>query len=134
MHLFCNRHTLKLKDQYLGAWLVPREHQRRQWPVMYDPEGNHMYCQVPTGWTKHEMLYYDYDGDPSDTVNVLPDTAVPCDFSTTQHTIRMDRYEARQIPPDPPTHQSIQDLLPTLEQWERHLLTGLELLEPEQEV
>ena len=134
MHLFCNRHTLKLKHDYLGAWLVPREQQRRQWPILYDPDGNHIYCQVPTGWTKHEMMYYDYDGSPSATVTNLPATAVPCDFSTTQHTIRVDRYEARQLAPAQPTSHSIQDLIQQLEPWEVHLLSGLEFLTSEQDV
>ena len=134
LHLIAHRHSLLLKHDYLGSWLVPLEKQTRQWPVLYDPESNEMFCQSNHGWTAHEMLHYDYDKTPATHVEVPPPTAVPCDFSSNQYTIRMHRYEKREIQQQPAPSPTIQGRVTQLEEWEQQLLTGLEFKVPEHEV
>ena len=118
----------------LGGWFFTAKSLRRQWPVYYEPNENQVYCTTPEGYTQHSMLQYDYDSEPITTVLNLPATASPCDYTLRPNTISMNRYIDVTLPPDPPSPDTLETLIPTLEPWESHLFDTLDLLESEHDV
>ena len=146
LHMFCTSpytavKTLKPECQ-LSDWLYPVGELRRQWPVLYDPgtddniaNSDFVYCKTPEGWTKHACMWIDYDDEPITTVAQPPITAAPCDFAITPlGTIKMNGYENIVIPEVATQHTSITSLIPTLDDWEQHLLKDLELLTSEADI
>ena len=136
LQLFCrrNRGHKNLKHQHrLGQWLTAVNCSRRKWPAYYDPQTNQMYRPTQSGFTLHNMMIHDFDLDAATTVNTLPATAVPCDVLV--RTGSLSRLGYSRVKPEViPSTASYQELVATMEPWERHLFDTMDWLVSEEEV
>lgn len=134
IHIICGSRTKKLEHP-LGAWIIPISQQRRQWPFMYDPDSNKMFCpHDELGYTRHKQMYHDYDEDRDGIVLELPPTTVPAGIKRNKHSWTLKGWEPLMDPIPPATPTSVLQLIETLEEWEKMLFVGLNLLVSEEEL
>ena len=79
------------------------------------------------GFLVHRRLHYDFDKDPSDFCEEVPDDAIPTEARLTRHTWIIPRQTSLQAPtPNPLTPTTVLSLVATLQDWEAELLKEIQ--------
>ena len=131
-----SKQSLQLKVP-MGRWLLQTESLRRKWFFLYDPSTDLLFHRQPDNtYTTHTRLAHDYNKDTSDTVSTPPDTAVPVDIKARQQSWKIMGWKLHRadILLPTPTPSSITDIMPTMDDWEQHLLRNITFLVDEEEV
>ena len=126
----------KLLHQRLGHWIVKAAQTRHHWPTWKVPNQNRLYVQQPTGsFNSHARLHHDFDEDPLEQNVGLPHDAVPVDATRMPHTWKVKQNFCRwALPPEPPLpSHDLTVYIANLPAWEIDLLSGLELLLPQED-
>ena len=78
-----SRHTLRTP---LDAWIVPLAAYSRRWKFLYSPSLDLLFTRTAVGYLSHKRLQYDFDHDPTDFRQDLPQDAVPIQARSSQYT------------------------------------------------
>ena len=128
----CTSATSRRLSNALGSWVVPQGEIPQNWKFWLHRSTDTLYHQREDGtYTSHSRLYRDFDQDPTSANIALHPGAVPVDTKTHVGTWSV-REHIRQVAP-PPVRQPVQqatmeEYIQSLDQWERSLLEGLDLL------
>ena len=131
LHKLCGRTKDRRLIVPLKDWIVPAPQMRRQWKFYYHQPSDKLYRRTPNGFMLHKKIITDFDGDPSDFTQTLPNDAAPCSVRNTGTTFILVRPSQTILDPEPSAPRSIHDIIDSADTWEVHLLEHLELLVPD---
>ena len=111
---------------------------RWQWSTWKVPAEDYLYIKgdYDGSFTIHQKLTCDYDKDVLEAQQTLPENAVPVDVKENENTWVVNTNHCRWVlpPPPPPAPWKMDAFIQQLPQWEKDLLSGLELLVPQDEL
>jgi hypothetical protein len=121
--------------QPLGPWIIPMANIRRAWRYWQHPRNKKLYHRSEGVIREHHKLWYDYDIDEYEVVNHIPQNAVPVDVVPNGFTLRVTPHNntvAREE--TTPIDRTILEEIEHMDEWEKQLLKGMEMLTPMEEI
>jgi hypothetical protein len=115
--------------QPLGQWTITMENMRRAWSYWHDPLNQRLYSRTKTEIREHMRLWYDYDIDEYQVIPQMPQSAIPVDVEDNGVTWRVNpHHNTWALRPTPRPSNEIHDSIQQMDEWEKQLLQGMEIL------
>ena len=134
LHLLVHRDSKYTLKTPLTTWVVASSAYTRRWKYLYSPTQDLLFTHTAVGFLAHKRLHYDFDKDPIEFTETLPQDAVPVKARSAPHTWIIPRRIAGQtLPPSNDTAcTTIKDCVGGLQDWEVDLLQEAQFIRPEE--